>query len=259
MKIFILVLIQIYINFIYSEPKPTEKEIAQAERSVKSLACSILANTHYAYSNTTKRQIRELLKANNIIQKAAESHQKIFEFLRAICYREIEVETANRIVDDLSEKKYDILKDEDYGKLFRIDPNLNFTKIKKVIKRVNKIMKKIVEEQENQNKNETTDNSDKVEGDNLYKFFAFKPLCGILIGLILISISSYFLKNKKNKNIIEVREAETKNENNENKDIENKEKNDIDNNKEEIKEQTKETENNNNKKKEESNFNNDKK
>ena len=147
MKLLILIILQINIIFILSDSNSDDKEYARQERRVKSLACSILANTQYSYVNHTKREIRELLKKHNIIQRAAESHQKIFEFLRAICFKKIETYTANKIIDDISDRKYDILDNEDYAELFIIDPNLNYTKIKNVIKRVNKIMKKIEEEE----------------------------------------------------------------------------------------------------------------
>ena len=242
--IFLLLLLQININFIYSEDdKPTEKEIAQAERRVKSLACSILSNTHYAYSNHTKRQIRELLKKNNIIQRAAESHDKIFEFLRAICYRRIDEEIASRIVDELSQKRYEILEDEDYAKLFKIEPNLNFTKIEKTIKRVNKIMKKLEKEEAKTKKNET---SKEQEEPNIYKIFGFKSISGLLITLIIISISSYFSRKKnENENIIEEKENENK-ENNDKDKNEKKDDKDEKNKEEKNKEQNKEKERENN-------------
>jgi hypothetical protein len=35
-----------------------EKEQLRAERKYKTLACSILANTHYAFSNITKKEVK---------------------------------------------------------------------------------------------------------------------------------------------------------------------------------------------------------
>ena len=199
MNCLILLLIHININFIYLEDKLSGKEI---ERRVKSLACSILTNTQYAYSIHTKRQIIELLKSNDIIQKEEESNEKIFEFLRAICYKKIEVETANRIIDDISKKRYEILDNEEYGNLFKIESNLNFTKIKNAIKRINIMMKKIEKEEEKWKINETSNQSE----NKIIKFYRFKTITGIVIALIIISISVFIFGNRTNK--IKINEKE---------------------------------------------------
>ena len=247
MKFLFLITLQINIIFILSDSKSDDdKEYARQERRVKALACSILANTQYTYANHTKREIRELLRKHNIIQRAAESHQKIFEFLRAICFKKIETYTANKIIDDISDKKYEILDNEDYAELFLIDPKLNYTRIKNVIKRVNKIMKKIEEEEEKRKRNETLNNTEPKYIKNL-KFFTgvgLKAVTGILISLIIILITTnifFYYKNQKGDFLIE--KVDEKTNNKDNKNVEDKDKN----NKEEKKEENKKEENKDNK------------
>ena len=248
MKFLILLILQVNIIFILSDSTSDDKEYARQERRVKSLACSILANTHYSFVNQTKREIRELLKKHKIIQRAGESHQKIFEFLRAICFKKIETYTANKIIDDISDKKYEILENDDYAELFIVDPDLNFTRIKNVIKRVNKIMKKIEDEEEKRKKNETLNNTQPNYIKNLQFFtgIELKAIIGILISLIIILITTniiFYCKNPKGDIIIE--KVNEKTINKDNKIVEDKDKN----NKEEKKEEKKE-ENSNNIKKE---------
>ena len=250
MKLLFLILLQINIILILSDSKSDDdKEYARQERRVKALACSILANTQYTYANHTKREIRELLKKHNIIQRAAESHQKIFEFLRAICFKKIETYTANKIIDDISDKKYDILDNEDYAELFIIDPKLNYTRIKNVIKRVNKIMKKIEDEEEKRKRNETLNNTEPKYLKN-FKFFTgvgLKAVTGILISLVIILITTnilFYYKNKQGDIIIE--KVDEKTNNKDNKSDEDKDKN----NKKDKKEENGKEENNNNIKKE---------
>ena len=247
MKFLFLIILQINIIFILSDSKSDDdKEYARQERRVKALACSILANTQYTYANHTKREIRELLRKHNIIQRAAESHQKIFEFLRAICFKKIETYTANKIIDDISDKKYEILDNEDYAELFLIDPKLNYTRIKNVIKRVNKIMKKIEEEEEKRKRNETLNNTEPKYIKNL-KFFTgvgLKAVTGVLISLIIILITTnifFYYKNQKGDFLIE--KVDEKTNNKDNKNVEDKDKN----NKEEKKEENKKEENKDNK------------
>ena len=247
MKFLFLIILQINIIFILSDSKSDDdKEYARQERRVKALACSILANTQYTYANHTKREIRELLRKHNIIQRAAESHQKIFEFLRAICFKKIETYTANKIIDDISDKKYEILDNEDYAELFLIDPKLNYTRIKNVIKRVNKIMKKIEEEEEKRKRNETLNNTEPKYIKNL-KFFTgvgLKAVTGILISLIIILITTnifFYYKNQQGDFLIE--KVDEKTNNKDNKNVEDKDKN----NKEEKKEENKKEENKDNK------------
>ena len=233
MKFFFLLLFQININIIFAA-SDNDKEYAKAERKVKSLACSILANTRFAYSNQTKRQLRDLLKRKKIIQRAAESHTKIFEFLRAICFKKIQTSTANRIIESVSNKEYEILEREEYAELFQIDNNLNFTRIKNVIKRVNKIMKKIEEEEENKKKNETLNETEKEGLINitLFKNIGDKTFFGVYISFMFIVLTSIIFFNKKNKKEYQGNEIE----NNEDKKKSNKKDND---NNEENKEKVK--------------------
>ena len=230
MKFLILLILQVNIIFILSDSNSDDdKEYARQERRVKSLACSILANTQYTYVNHTKREIRELLKKHKIIQKAAESHQKIFEFLRALCFKKIETYTANKIIDDISDRKYEILVNEDYAELFLIDPDLNFTKFKNVIKRVNKIMKKIEDEEEKRKKNETLNHTEPNYFKNLKYFtgIGLKTTVGVLISLIIILITTnifFYWKNRKEKGDIIIEKVDEKTKNNDNKNVENKDK-----------------------------------
>ena len=195
MKILIPFLIIIIFDLSLSLTEAEEKEMAATERRIKALACSILSNTKYAYSNYTKREIKDLLRKNNIIKKAKDIHNKIFEFLRAICYKKIESYTANNLVEKVSQSKMEVLEDDYYAELFIIDPDLNFTKIKKVMKTVKRIMKKIEKEEEAMSKNNTVNKTEeKILSDKrkLYYWNKFKSNFSI-IDLVKIVFSFILL------------------------------------------------------------------
>ena len=149
-KFFISFLFFLRIYFSLSDEKDDnakrEKEQLRAERKYKTLACSILANTHYAYSNITKKQVKELLIKNNIINRSIDAKEKIPEFLTAICFKKIDIDEANDIIEGISEKRFEIINENDYSKLFVVRSDLNFTRIKNTMNRVHKIMKQIKEE-----------------------------------------------------------------------------------------------------------------
>ena len=263
----LILLIYISLSFSASNDPKNDKEYARAERKVKSLACSILSNTNIPFFKNTRRQIKELLKKNEIIQKTADMKVKMPEFLAAICYQKIETDDAQEIVENLSKRKMEILEKKEYIDLFDIDPNLNFTKIKRVMNRVNKIMKKIENEEmkqeednktfeldeDNINLNETnyfSMNSIMFKFKKFFKSIGLKKLyiIGINIVFILITIIAIFcFNNNSNKNETKKNEKGNKNEekkennqNNEEKKKDNiKEKNN--------KEEEKNTENNLNK------------
>ena len=237
MKIFFLFLLIIIFDLSYSTTEAEEKEMAAAERRIKALACSILANTKYAYSNYTKRQIKDLLRKNNIIKKAKDAQNKVFEFLRAICYKKIESYTASNLIEKVSQSKMEVLEDDDYAELFIIDPELNFTRIKKVMKNVKKIMKKIEKEEEIASKNNTINQTEaKIleEKRKLYYWnklkenFGFNDIIKLIITIIigiLFPLAFCFCGKEEKIIIEEKKDKEEKNINNENKDKVKEEKN----------------------------------
>ena len=246
----ISLLLFIYIiNYCFSasDDQKNDKEYAQAERRVKSLACSILSNTNIPFVKNTRRQIKDLLKKNEIIQKTADMKEKMPEFLAAICYSKIETDDAQEIVEKLSKRKMDVLQNQEYEELFEIKPDLNFTKIKRIMKRVKKIMKKIEKEeikQENENENNDTQSFD-LDEDNpdlnsttkfsinniinkIKKFFNNTEkkklyIIGINVLIIVITIVVIFCTDNKSNNKDENgnekkdEEKKKKNENNEEK------------------------------------------
>ena len=231
--IILLILINFNLVFLSSTQKDSkdDKEYERTKRRVKALACTILSNRGSAFFQNTKRQIKELLFKNNIIKKAAEAKDKIPEFYAAICYTKIGVHMANNIIDNISKKNLDILQ-ENYTELFEIDPNLNYTKIKRTMNRVNKIMKRIIAEEEKITK-EKKANGTYVEEDffgnnNTKNFFnitniiykvkkfyndmGFKAFFGICLNTIVIIIAIITLCNKNNDK--DKMDEDNKNENN---------------------------------------------
>ena len=253
----LIIFINIHLSFSASEDEKKEKEIAQAERKVKTLACTILSNTNIPFYKNTRREIKELLKKNDIIQRTAELKVKVPEFLAAICFTKIEINTAQEIVESLSKRKMEVLEKKEYEDLFAINPDLNFTRIKRVMNRVSKIMKKIEKEElkkEEEDNNKTfeldEDNID-VNGTNYFNFnnmilkfknflnnLDAKHLYGIGINLIFIIATTIVIFCVNNKS------DESNNNETENKTKEKKEKVNGDN---EGKEKEKEKENNNKK------------
>ena len=188
-----------------------EKEQLRAERKYKTLACSILANTHYAYSNITKKQVKELLIKNNIINRSIDAKEKIPEFLTAICFKKIDIDEANDIIEGISEKRFEIINENDYSKLFVVRSDLNFTRIKNTMNRVHKIMKQIKEEDRKRaledQKNKTKVKPSKGKTGNgvvgkakmIFKNFGVQIAIGILACFLIIIITSMSLNDKGDK------------------------------------------------------------
>ena len=211
-KFFISFLFFLRIYFSLSDEKDDnakrEKEQLRAERKYKTLACSILANTHYAYSNITKKQVKELLIKNNIINRSIDAKEKIPEFLTAICFKKIDIDEANDIIEGISEKRFEIINENDYSKLFVVRSDLNFTRIKNTMNRVHKIMKQIKEEDRKRaledQKNKTKVKPSKGKTGNgvigkakmIFKNFGVQIAIGILACFLIIIITSMSLNNK---------------------------------------------------------------
>ena len=211
-KFFISFLFFLRIYFSLSDEKDDnakrEKEQLRAERKYKTLACSILANTHYAFSNITKKQVKELLIKNNIINRSIDAKEKIPEFLTAICFKKIDIDEANDIIEGISEKRFEIINENDYSKLFVVRSDLNFTRIKNTMNRVHKIMKQIKEEDRKRaledQKNKTKVKPSKGKTGNgvigkakmIFKNFGVQIAIGILACFLIIIITSMSLNNK---------------------------------------------------------------
>ena len=214
-KFFISFLFFLRIYFSLSDEKDDnakrEKEQLRAERKYKTLACSILANTHYAFSNITKKQVKELLLKNNIINRSIDAKEKIPEFLTAICFKKIDIDEANDIIEGISEKRFEIINENDYSKLFVVRSDLNFTRIKNTMNRVHKIMKQIKEEDRKRaledQKNKTKVKPSKGKTGNgvvgkakmIFKNFGVQIAIGILACFLIIIITSMSLNDKSDK------------------------------------------------------------
>ena len=205
-----LFFLRIYIS-LSDENTKREKEQLRAERKYKTLACSILANTHYAFSNITKKQVKELLVKNNIISRSIDAKEKIPEFLTAICFKKIDIDEANDIIEGISEKRFEIINENDYSKLFVVKPDLNFTRIQNTMNRVHRIMKQIKEEDRKRDleneKNKTKSKSSKKKTGNgvvgkakmIFKNFGIQILIGLLACFLIIIVTSMSLKDKGDK------------------------------------------------------------
>ena len=152
MNLIIPLLLFIQINLTFLTEKSTNKEkkpkIFSQTKKAKALACSVLSSSPISTEKNTKRQIRELLKKNEIIKRTAETKEKIYEFLTAICFKNIKDETANDILNALSEKKAEVLTNRELVELFEISPNLDYKNIQKLMDTVNEILDQIEEEEE---------------------------------------------------------------------------------------------------------------
>jgi hypothetical protein len=131
-----------------STNKEKKPKIFSQTKKAKALACSVLSSSPISTEKNTKRQIRELLKKNEIIKRTAETKEKIYEFLTAICFKNIKDETANDILNALSEKKAEVLTNRELVELFEISPNLDYKNIQKLMDTVNEILDQIEEEEE---------------------------------------------------------------------------------------------------------------
>lgn len=251
-----IIIILIFLNIclvILTDNTKDNKEYKKTERRVKALACTILSNRHPSFFQNTKKELKELLFKNKIIKKNIEAKEKIPEFLAALCYTKIGIYQANQIIDKISQKQLDILEDEDeqYKNLFEIEPDLNYTKIKRIMNRVNKIMNKIVEE-EKKLKKKQKGNETFVEEDfslefnntkssfnltkiiNRFKTFCneygYKAIFGIAFNtlLIIIAIITFFYRDNDKNIKIEKSENNEVNKNG-NKKEENNDKTKVDN------------------------------
>lgn len=147
----LLLLININLTFLSeSDPNKDKKpKIFSQAKKAKALACSVLASSPISTEKNTKRQIRDLLKKNEIIKRTAETKEKIYDFLSAICFMNIKDEAANDILTALSERKTEVLAKREFIDLFEISPNLDYKKIQKLMETVNEILDQIEEEEEN--------------------------------------------------------------------------------------------------------------
>ena len=152
MNLLIPLLLLIQINLIFLTETDSNKvkkpKIFSQAKKAKALACSVLSSSPISTEKNTKRQIRELLKKNEIIKRTAETKEKIYEFLTAICFKNIKDETANDILNALSEKKAEVLTNRELVELFEISSNLDYKKIQKLMDTVNEILDQIEEEEE---------------------------------------------------------------------------------------------------------------
>lgn len=146
----LLFLIKIKITFLSEADTNKEKKpkIFSETKKAKALACSVLSSSPISTEKNSKRQIYELLKKNEIIKRTAETKEKITEFLTALCFKNIKDETANDILNALSEKKAEVLANREFIELFDISPNLDYKKIRKLMDTVIEILDQIEEEEE---------------------------------------------------------------------------------------------------------------
>ena len=223
MNLIIPLLFFIKINLIILTKEDTVKELKQysKEKKAKALACSYLLSTPIPTEKNSKRQIRELLKKNGIIERKAETKEKIYLFLTALCYRKIKDTTANDILVDISSKKTETLGKKELVELFNISPNLNYKKIQKTMDTVMDILDQIEEEESKTAKNKDEDNYENMDDDekkkkrntfnikdminNIKEYFEdfeleSKTIYGIIISLLIIIVVSVFLYNKNKSN-----------------------------------------------------------
>ena len=224
----LLLLIQINITFL-SETNTNEgkkPKIFSQTKKAKALACSVLSSSPISTEKNTKRQIRELLKKNEIIKRTAETKEKIYDFLTAICFKNIKDETANDILNALSEKKAEFLANREFVELFEISPNLDYKKIQKLMDTVNEILDQIEEEEEKsglfndenfsymkKKKNKNNNNQSNFDIRNIFKDIKqyiqdfeieTETMYSILFSLIMIILSFlicfYKIKYEENQN-----------------------------------------------------------
>jgi hypothetical protein len=211
MNLIIPLLFFIKINLIILTKEDTVKELKQysKEKKAKALACSYLLSTPIPTEKNSKRQIRELLKKNGIIERKAETKEKIYLFLTALCYRKIKDTTANDILVDISSKKTETLGKKELVELFNISPNLNYKKIQKTMDTVIDILDQIEEEESKTAKNKDEDIYENMDDDekkkkrntfnikdminNIKEYFEdfeleSKTIYGIIISLLIIIV-----------------------------------------------------------------------
>jgi hypothetical protein len=224
----LLLLIQINLTFLTETDPNKEKKpkIFSQAKKAKALACSVLSSSPISTEKNTKRQIRELLKKNEIIKRTAETKEKINEFLTAICFKNIKDETANDILNALSEKKPEVLTKREFIELFEISPNLDYKKIQKLMDTVIEILDQIEEEEEKsgffdyeylsylqKKKNKNNNNKSNFDFRNIFKDIKeymqdfeieTETLYSILFSLIMIILSFlicfYKIKYEENQN-----------------------------------------------------------
>ena len=235
MNLIIPLLLFIKLNLTISTKEDTVKEIKQysKEKKAKALACSYLLSTPIPTKKNSKRQIRELLKKNGIIERKAETKEKIYLFLTALCYKKIKDTTANDILVEISAKKTDALAKKELTELFNISPNLNYKKIQKTMDTVMDILEQIEEEEESKTAKNKDEDSDEIMMDedekkkkskifnikdiinNIKEYlgdfeFEEKTLYSIIFSLLVIISVSVFICNKNKKNNNNIKEEKIK-------------------------------------------------
>ena len=234
----LLLLIQINLTFLTETDPNKEKKpkIFSQAKKAKALACSVLSSSPISTEKNTKRQIRELLKKNEIIKRTAETKEKIYEFLTAICFKNIKDETANDILNALSEKKAEVLTNKELVELFEISSNLDYKKIQKLMDTVNEILDQIEEEEEKsglfndenfsymkKKKNKNNNNQSNFDFRNIFKDIKqyiqdfeieTETMYSILLSLIMIILSFlicfYRIKYEENQNNNKIKDNDAK-------------------------------------------------
>jgi hypothetical protein len=240
MNLIIPLLLFIQINLTFLTEKSTNKEkkpkIFSQTKKAKALVCSVLSSSPISTEKNTKRQIRELLKKNEIIKRTAETKEKIYEFLTAICFKNIKDETANDILNALSEKKAEVLTNRELVELFEISPNLDYKNIQKLMDTVNEILDQIEEEEEKsglfndenfsymkKKKNKNNNNQSNFDFRNIFKDIKqyiqdfeieTETMYSILLSLIMIILSFlicfYRIKYEENQNNNKIKDNDGK-------------------------------------------------
>jgi len=215
----LLFFIKIDLSLLENEDTVKESKQYSKEKKAKALACSYLLSTPIPTEKNSKRQIRDLLKKNGIIEKKAETKEKIYLFLTALCYRKIKDTIANDLLVEISSKKIEaIAKRKELVELFNISPTLNYKKIKKTMDTIMDILEQIEEEDSKIAKNNEEDGDDNMDDDikkkkgNKFNFtdminnmkeyfedfeFESKTIYGIIVSLLIVIAVSVFLCKKK--------------------------------------------------------------
>ena len=175
------------------------------------------------FTNIIKRINTISFIKNNIINRSIDAKEKIPEFLTAICFKKIDIDEANDIIEGISEKRFEIINENDYSKLFVVKPDLNFTRIKNTMNRINRIMKQIKEEERKHDlekeKNKTKERSPEDKDGNgvvgkakmIFKNFGIQIIIGVFASFLVIMITSLSLNDKGDKKEKESKEKENNN------------------------------------------------
>lgn len=223
MNLIFPLLIFIKIELIFLARKNSEKIplYFSEEDKAKALACSFLLTTPLSTEKNNKKQVRELLIKNGIIKRKDKTKEKINLFLASLCFRKIKDKTVNELLEDISEKRKEILANKQLAELFNINPNLNYKKIQKTMEVINDILEQIDEDDskyvkyKDEYKDEDLDDEEKKENENSLNFkkmindikeyfedfeIETTTLYGIIFSLSIIIITIIvYLCTKKNK------------------------------------------------------------